>query len=74
MKLNKKSKRADKIANLYRAALYLAQGDKKLALDFLEKAEAVEIVKKEDLNNSQKQLFWAEKILDQYHQQRFKLA
>lgn len=70
--LDKNSKKADQIANLYRAALYLAKGDKDLALEFLAKAGAVKIIDKNDLNTYQKRLFWAEKILDQYHLQRFK--
>lgn len=72
--LKKHSKQADKIANLYRAALYLAKGDKDLALEFLAKADAGEIIDKNDLRTSQKKLFWAEKILDHYHLQRFKFS
>jgi len=67
MKLNKYSKKADRIANLYRAALYLAKGDKSTALIFL-KPVAPELAKKINSINSQKQkTFWAEKILDRYH-------
>ncbi len=74
MNLDKNSKKADEIANLYRAALYLGLGKKEMALDFLKKAKAESIIKPWDLKNHQKQLFWAEKILDQYHLQRFKFS
>lgn len=68
--LDKNSKKADKIANLYRAALYLAKGNKDLALEFLHKAKAVEIINKDDLKTDKRRLFWAEKIFDQYHLER----
>ena len=38
MDLNKFSKKSDKIANLYRAAFYLAKGSNKVALGFLHKS------------------------------------
>lgn len=67
MKLNKYSKKSDRVANLYRAALYLTKGDKKTALIFL-KPIAPHLAEKISPINSQKQkLFWAEKILDLYH-------
>lgn len=78
MELNKKSYKADAIANLYRAALYFARGTTELGLDFLKKTEG-EIGKapiKEleplffnpsgNLKTRKKQLFWAEKVLDRY--------
>jgi len=68
MALDKKSYQSEAIANLYRAALYLARGSKEVGLEFLEKANKYlskkiypKIETKEDC------LFWAEKILDQYH-------
>lgn len=73
----KYNKLADAIGYLYRTAFYLAKGDSKLALDFLEKAfrninkdhirflkplsEKPELIKEET-----KRLYWAEKILDEY--------
>lgn len=64
MALNKFSEKSDKIANLYRAALYLAKGSKSVALKFLkssgEKFEGMKLNRKSD------ELFWAEKILDRY--------
>lgn len=70
MELNKLSHKADAIANLYRAALFLAKGEKKIGLDFFEKAKnklpfLFEIPKGKLQTHSQ-QLFWAEKILDEY--------
>lgn len=64
MALNKFSKKSDKIANLYRAAFYLAKGSNDVALGFLEKSG----VRFKDLNTKTKalRLFWAEKILDKY--------
>jgi len=54
----------DKIANLYRAAFYLARGAKEVGLDFLRKSGR----KFEDLrlDTKKQRLFWAEKILDEY--------
>jgi len=70
MALNKFDIKSDGIADLYRAALYLARGNKEVGLEFLDKARKklgerlVEPPTK--LENRKKQLFWAEKILDQY--------
>lgn len=67
MGLNKYSQKSDRVANLYRAALYLAKGDKQTALLFL-KTTSPGLAKKIAPINSQKQKnFWAEKILDLYH-------
>lgn len=64
MALNKFSTESDKIANLYRAAFYLAKGSEKVGLDFLNKSgkkfEGIET------NSESQRLFWAEKILDEY--------
>ncbi len=67
----KKSFQGDAVGNLYRSALFLAKGNVSLALFFLEKASKKlhidQIVKNPDLLKSKKkQLYWAEKILDQY--------
>lgn len=67
MGLNKYSQKSDRVANLYRAALYLAKGDKQTALLFL-KTTSPDLAEKIAPINSQKQKnFWAEKILDLYH-------
>lgn len=73
MEINKNTSRADIIANLYRAALYLARGNKKLGVEFLRKAKRRKLVKLKRLKTRQQQLFWAEKILDLYQRQRSKL-
>jgi len=64
MALNKYSHKSDRIANLYRAAFYLAKGSGEVALDFLKKSgEKFENIK---LTNEKERLYWAEKILDRY--------
>lgn len=79
MTLNKFSKKSDAIANLYRAALYLARGSRELGLKFLSDAQKVlgktlgvelsGLITNKDkvLKNQKDNLFWAEKILDRYH-------
>ncbi len=68
MALDKKSYRSDTIANLYRAAFYLARGSKETGLKFLEKANKYLSKKMYPKIKTKKDcLFWAEKILDQYH-------
>lgn len=72
MILNKTSHRADKIANLYRAATCLAKGDQATALNFLNQSSNTKIAQNLKLKLSQnQQLLFAEKILDQYHQTLF---
>lgn len=68
MALNKNSKKADKIANLYRAAFYLAKGSNKMAMFFLNKSnQKFNGIK---TNTKDERLFWAEKILDRYTQMK----
>ena len=64
MALNKFSQTSDKVANLYRAAFYLAKGSNKVGLEFLDKSG----VSFEDLriDSQVSRLYWAEKILDEY--------
>ena len=64
MALNKNSKKSDRIANLYRAAFYLAKGKKNTGLEFLKKSGIK--FKGLDLSTKKKRLFWAEKVLDKY--------
>lgn len=64
MALNKFSNKSDKIANLYRAAFYLAKGSTDVALDFLNKSG--EKFTKLEIDTDTQRLFWAEKILDKY--------
>ena len=67
MKLDKNSLRADALANLYRAALYLAQDDQETGLDFLKKAQEVLGSDLKTPDTSLPHLILAEKVLDQYH-------
>lgn len=64
----KYSLKADKIANLYRSALYLAQGDVDIALQFLKKSvhNGFSRLSKNQLMTEHSQKYWAEKILDRY--------
>lgn len=82
----KNSKKADAAGNLYRAALFLAQGNNRQALGFLKKATT--ILSDEDLSNLNKllanfdqevtslpkQKYWAEIALDQYKKLMFSLS
>ena len=79
MDLDKNSLKADAVANFYRAAFYLAQGNLKTGLSFLQKATTFfsqetdfqEIIKNPEILNEEKvRLFWAEKALDQYQKQK----
>jgi len=75
MALDKKSYQLDAIANLYRAALYLARGSKEVGLEFLEKANKYLSKKIYPKIETRKDcLFWAEKILDEYKRLKMKLA
>lgn len=70
MELNKFDIKSDAVVDIYRAALYLARGSEEVSLEFLKKA-AKKLGRKLEmppgkLKNRQQQLFWAEKILDQY--------
>jgi hypothetical protein len=79
MALDKNSHQSDAVVNLYRAALYLARGSRKIGLEFLEKAkkflpgkvspevERIIASKNKYLKTQKDCLFLAEKILDQYH-------
>lgn len=73
----KYDKQADGVGFLYRAAFYLAKGDAELAVAFLKKAlnsikkDNIQILrsvsgKPELIKEKTKQLYWAEKILDEY--------
>lgn len=64
MALDIRSKEADKIANLYRAAFYIAKGAEKVGLDLLKKTG--EKFPKMDFSTKKKRWYWAEKILDRY--------
>jgi len=70
MERNKFDLKSDGIADIYRAALYLARGLDKTGLDFFNKARSKlkeQLVCPPSYLKSRKlQLFWAEKILDQY--------
>lgn len=64
MALIKFSKESDKIANLYRAAFYLAKGSINISLEFLRKSGRKFGGLK--IRTAAQRLFWAEKILDEY--------
>ncbi len=64
MALDKNSYQSDKIANLYRAAYYMAKGAKNTALQFIEKSG--ENFGDINLDSKQDELYWAEKKLDRY--------
>lgn len=76
MGLSKFDKKSDGIADIYRAALYLARGDNVLGLRFLNQAKtkiskkfteaALSAITVKKLTTRQQQLYWAEKVLDQY--------
>lgn len=68
MNLDKTSFNADKIANLYRAAFCLANNNQELTIKFLENSPDIKIkTKLEKPLNKTMRLYWAEKLLDQYH-------
>lgn len=77
MGLVSKSKKSDALGNLYRSALFMAKGQTNLSISFLRKAhsilkeklstQVVDILKKKETLSKEQQLFWAEKILDQYY-------
>lgn len=67
MALDKKSYQSDAVANLYRAALYLARGSEQIGLDFYNKAKSIlgnEI--KIGIDPKKGKIYLAEKILDEY--------
>ncbi len=76
----KYSQKADAVGNLYRAALFLARGNKEQAITMLERANQTlspqELGKAADLLTSsadkltsqKKEKYWAEVILDQQKQ------
>jgi len=82
MILNKNSYQSDAVVNLYRAAFYLAQESKEIGIDFLIKAkerlgnkldpQITSLIKNKEkyLRNNKDFLYWAEKVLDQYHRFR----
>ncbi len=71
MVLDKHSYQSDAVANLYRAALFLAKGSRVVGLDFLAQAkEELDIRLDPVLKTRTDDLYWAEKILDQYHKAR----
>ena len=76
MALNRFDLKADGIADVYRAALYLARGDNNIGLRFLKQARgkigerflgsSLSEISADKLTTRQQQLFLAEKLLDQY--------
>jgi len=82
MILNKNSYQSDAVASLYRAAFSLARGSKEVGIDFLIKAQKrlgskfdpqiTSLIENKEkyLKNNKDFLYWAEKVLDQYHRFR----
>jgi hypothetical protein len=70
MALDKFTSQSDALANLYRAAFYLAKGSEEVGWEFLTKAkEKLDLdldIPPRKLKSRQERLFWAEKILDKY--------
>jgi len=72
MELDKNSLKADALVNLYRAAFYLAKGAQEVGLDFFNKAKKQFKLKPiGEIKTKKQQLYWAEKILDQYIQLKY---
>lgn len=61
-KLDIHSKEADKVANLYRAAFYIAKGVNDLGLELIKKTG--ESFPDLTLNDEKSRMYWAEKVLD----------
>jgi hypothetical protein len=76
MDLNKFNKSSDGIADIYRAALYLARGNTDIGARFLDQAKVkagekfigpfLSGISFDKIKTRRQQLFWAEKVLDQY--------
>lgn len=64
MAIDIRSKEADKLANLYRAAFYIAKGAEKIGLDLIKKTD--EKFPTMDFTSNEKRMYWAEKVLDRY--------
>ncbi len=64
MAIDTRSKEADKLANLYRAAFYIAKGAEKIGLDFIKKTD--EEFPEMDFSTDIKRMYWAEKVFDRY--------
>lgn len=64
MAIDTRSKEADKLANLYRAAFYLAKGAQSIAIELLEKTS--EKFPKPLFKNNSDRLKYAESVLDRY--------
>lgn len=64
MVLNKYSKKVDQIANLYRAAYFIATGVTDVGMNLINKTEISFPLM--NLSTEVKRKYWAEKILDKY--------
>ncbi len=74
----KKDKKVDAIANLYRAALYLGRGSKKVGLDFYQKAKdklgGLIALDTKAIKKNKDSKYIAEKILDEYKKLKMGLS
>lgn len=68
-KMDRKSKDADRVANLYRAAYCVATGSDSLARKFLQKAGL--FLESFEIRTPQERNYWAEKIFDEYAKLRY---
>lgn len=74
MEIKKESLRADALANLYRAAYYIAKGATETGVDFFKKARRYLKIKPiGKIKNDKERFYWAEKILDEYQRLRYRL-
>lgn len=64
MAIDIRSKEADRLANLYRAAFYIAKGADKIGLELIKRTN--EEFPQMDFSTDKKRMFWAEKVLDRY--------
>lgn len=64
MAIDIRSKEADKLANLYRAAFYIAKGAEKIGLELIDKTG--EKFPEMDFSSIDKRMYWAEMVLDRY--------
>lgn len=62
MAIDTYSKEADKVANLYRAAFYIAKGANDLGLELIKKTG--ETFTDLILDDEKSRMYWAEKVLD----------
>lgn len=75
MAISKYNKTSDAIADLYRAAFYLAKHSEKIGISFILKAK-LKLGKKMTINMKgiKANSYWAEKVLDEYKKLKMSLS